>query len=154
MADTTHEFEVTTLNGEKQSLSEHKGKHVLIVNVASACGFTKQYEGLQKLHTQFDGKGFAVLGFPCNQFGQQEPGTAEEIKTFCSTKFGVTFPMFAKIDVNGENAAPLYQYLTGGTEIKWNFEKFLIDGDGKIVKRYPSDATPDSIAPDIESALA
>ena len=157
---TVHDFTVTTIDGTEQSLSDYKGKALLIVNVASACGLTPQYEGLEAMHKEYSDKGFAVLGFPCNQFGAQEPGTEGEIKTFCETSFGVTFPLFSKIDVNGDDAAPLYQHIrsqalieegenAGKDIIQWNFTKFLIDGDGNVVKRFEPLVAPDDIAPEV-----
>jgi len=155
-----HDFKAKDIQGREVSLRDYKDKVLLIVNVASQCGYTPQYPGLQALHERFKGKGFAVLGFPCNQFGAQEPGTEKEIKSFCETSFGVTFPLFAKIDVNGESAHPLYQYLKEakpgllGTEaIKWNFTKFLIGRDGEPVKRYASRDTPEAITKDIEELI-
>lgn len=142
---------VTTIDGQEKNLGDYKGQVVLVVNVASKCGYTKQYKQLQELHEKYAEKGLAVLAFPCNQFGEQEPGTEAEIKTFCETTFGVTFPMFSKIDVNGENAAPLYQYLTSDRvpiedqgPITWNFEKFLFNRKGDLVARYRSKVTPDA----------
>jgi glutathione peroxidase len=133
---------------------------LLIVNTASQCGFTPQYQGLQSIYNKFEQQGFAVLGFPCNQFGQQEPGSASEIQSFCEARFGVTFPLFEKVDVNGGNAHPLFKYLTKsapgifGTEgIKWNFTKFLVDRSGKVVKRYPSTTKPEEIEKDIQALL-
>jgi glutathione peroxidase len=133
---------------------------LLIVNVASECGFTPQYAGLEALHRQLHGRGFSVLGFPCNQFGQQEPGSESDIKNFCTTRYAISFPLFAKIEVNGANTHPLYQFLKaqkpgllGSEAIKWNFTKFLIDRAGKVVKRYASTDTPEKIAPDIEALL-
>ena len=157
--DSVYEFEAKTIDGENKSLSEYKGKVILIVNVASKCGFTKHYAGLQELYEKYKDDGFVVLGFPCNQFGGQEPGTEAEIKEFCSTNYGVDFPMFSKIDVNGSNAHPLYKYLKsekGGLitdEIKWNLTKFLIGKDGKPIKRYATTTSPKSIGSDIETAL-
>jgi glutathione peroxidase len=148
-----HDLPLHTLTGESTTLGAFKGKAVLIVNVASQCGLTPQYTGLERLQERYADRGFTVAGFPCNQFGGQEPGTAEEIGTFCSTTYGVTFPMFEKIEVNGENRHPLYQELTAvadadGTagDVQWNFEKFLIDPDGAVVGRFrprtePEDAT-------------
>jgi glutathione peroxidase len=159
MEKTIYQFEVETINGEKISLEEYKGKVVLIVNVASKCGFTPQYEGLQALYTKYEDQGFVVLGFPCNQFRNQEPGTNKEIKEFCSINYGVTFPMFSKIDVNGEDAHPLYKFLKSEQsglitdEIKWNFTKFLIDRDGKPVDRFATTTKPESIEKDIEKLL-
>ena len=143
------------------SLADFRGKVLLIVNTASKCGFTPQYAGLEKLHEELSPRGFAVLGFPCNQFGQQEPGDAQEIQKFCSLSYNVTFPMFAKIDVNGANAHPLYEFLKGeksgllGIEaIKWNFSKFLVDQEGRVVERYAPTTTPASLKGDIEALLA
>ncbi|HEX3940543.1 MAG TPA: glutathione peroxidase [Acidobacteriaceae bacterium] len=147
-------------NGEEQSLGEYRGKVLLIVNVASQCGFTPQYEGLQKLYTQFSDHGFAVLGFPCDQFGHQEPGTDAEIMSFCDLSYGVSFPLFAKIKVNGPEESPLYTSLKsqkGGLlsdAIKWNFTKFLIDRRGNAVRRYAPSTAPQDIAADIEAELA
>ena len=141
----------------KQSLADYRGQVLLVVNVASRCGMTPQYTGLEALYRKYKDRGFAVLGFPCNQFGAQEPGTEAEIQSFCSTNYDVTFPMFAKIDVNGADAHPLYAYLKGekpgllGTEaIKWNFTKFLVGRDGKVVRRYAPTDKPE----DIDSAVA
>jgi glutathione peroxidase len=151
---------VTAAGGEETDLSAHAGKVLLIVNVASQCGFTPQYAGLEQLYRAYADRGFAVLGFPCNQFGAQEPGDAAEIANFCSLTYDVTFPLFAKIDVNGENAAPLYRYLKAaapglfGTEgIKWNFTKFLIDRDGQVVARHAPQTKPEDIAAEIEQLL-
>ena len=157
---TVHDFEVETIDGKKKNLSEYKGKVLLIVNTASECGFTPQYEGLQDIYEKYNEKGFEVLGFPCNQFGGQEPGTNDEIQQFCTTKFSVKFPMFAKIDVNGDNAHPLYKYLKSEQsglitdDIKWNFTKFLIDKNGNPVDRYAPQTKPKSISEDIEKHLA
>jgi glutathione peroxidase len=154
------EFDAKALDGRAAPLSEHKGEVLLVVNVASKCGLTPQYEGLEALQKQFHDKGFNVLGFPCNQFGGQEPGTAEEIGAFCTTNFGVSFPMYAKIDVNGEGADPLYKWLKGekkgvlGTEaIKWNFTKFLVGRDGEVIERFAPTTEPRDIAKAIEKAL-
>ena len=156
-----HEIVARRLDGSAHDLSEFRGQVLLIVNVASRCGFTPQYTGLEALHRKYQSRGFAVLGFPCNQFSSQEPGTEAEIGAFCSTTYDVTFPMFAKIDVNGANAHPLYQYLKSakpgilGTEgIKWNFTKFLVDRDGRVLKRYAPNDAPASIEKDIAAALA
>lgn len=153
-------FKVKTIDGKEISLSEYQGKALLIVNVASHCGFTPQYAGLESLYKKYKDKGFAILGFPCNQFGAQEPGNEAEIKSFCDLNFGVTFPLFTKIDVNGANADPLYKYLTTdkpgvlGTEaIKWNFTKFLIDPKGEPVKRYASTTKPEDLEKDVESVM-
>jgi len=160
MAESIYEFTAQNLAGKEISLGDYKGKVVLIVNTASKCGFTPQYAGLEELYKKFKNKGFVILGFPCNQFGQQEPGGAAEIESFCTINYGVDFPMFAKIEVNGENAHPLYKYLTNakpgilGTEaIKWNFTKFLIDPKGNPVKRYAPTTKPEEIIPDIEKLL-
>ena len=156
------EYPVNTLHGEASSLGDHLGKALLVVNVASKCGLTPQYAGLEQLHETYGDRGFSVVGFPCNQFGGQEPGTAEEIETFCSTTYGVTFPMFEKIDVNGPDRHPIYDELTkvadaDGTDgdIRWNFEKFLIAPDGTIVKRYSPMTAPEDagLVADIEAAL-
>jgi glutathione peroxidase len=151
-------FKVQSLEGKDVDLSQYKGKVVLIVNVASHCGFTKQYKALEALYKQYADKGFVILGFPCNQFGQQEPGTAEEIRKFCTDKYDVTFPMMAKIEVNGDGACDLYKYLTpldakpkGAGKVKWNFEKFLVGRDGQVIARYPSQSTPDS--PEVVKAI-
>ncbi|PKP90714.1 MAG: glutathione peroxidase [Alphaproteobacteria bacterium HGW-Alphaproteobacteria-16] len=151
---------VTSANGDETDLSPYAGKVLLIVNVASKCGFTPQYTGLEDLHRRYEARGFEVLAFPCNQFGAQEPGDAAEIASFCSLTYDVTFPVFGKIDVNGDNAAPLYRYLKKaapglfGTEgIKWNFTKFLIDRDGNVVERYAPQTKPEDIAADIEKLL-
>jgi len=157
---TAYDFSAKTISGSEQSLKDYAGKVTLVVNVASKCGFTPQYKGLEAIHKQYSDKGFAVLGFPCDQFGHQEPGNEAEIMQFCSLTYDVSFPMFAKIKVNGDDAHPLYQHLkseaTGllGTEgIKWNFTKFLIGKDGKVVKRYGSMDKPEDIAKDIEKLL-
>ena len=156
------DFEVKSIDDELTNLASHKGNVVLIVNVASRCGYTKQYKDLQAIHEKYSERGLRVLGFPCNQFGKQEPGSNEQIKEFCSTKFSVTFDMFGKVDVNGEAADPLFKYLTSedrGTQItgkvKWNFEKFLIDRDGKLIKRFRSRDNPtgSQIKAAIEAAL-
>lgn len=155
-----YDYTARTLGGQETSLSEFKGKVLLIVNTASKCGFTPQYQGLQTLHDNFADRGLQVLGFPCNQFGHQEPGDAEQIGAFCEKNFGVTFPMFEKIDVNGRDAHPLYRFLKAespglfGTQaIKWNFTKFLVDRDGNVVSRYASKDKPESLADDIEALL-
>jgi glutathione peroxidase len=159
MANLT-EFRATSINGADVDLSSYAGEVVLVVNTASQCGFTPQYAGLQELHDKFADGGFAVLGFPCDQFGHQEPGEEAEIATFCQRNFGVTFPLFAKIDVNGDGAHPLFQWLKTqkggllGSKIKWNFTKFLIGRDGQVIKRYASTTKPESIADDIAAALA
>ncbi len=155
-----HDFSVKDIRGKDVPLDRYKGKVVLVVNTASNCGFTPQYKGLEALYQKLHGKGFEILGFPCNQFGAQEPGTEAEIASFCEVNYGVTFPLFAKIEVNGKNAAPVYQYLKaaqpgllGSEGIKWNFTKFLVDKDGKAVARYAPNAEPASLAADIEKLL-
>lgn len=160
MSSTVYDFSATSIEGQPIDLSIYKDKVLLIVNTASACGFTPQYKGLQALQDKYASKGFAVLGFPCNQFGQQEPGSATEIQSFCESRFGVSFPLFEKVDVNGGTAHPLFQHLVKaapgifGTEgIKWNFTKFLIDGSGNVVKRYGSNAEPKDIDKDIAGLL-
>jgi glutathione peroxidase len=154
------ELEVQTIDGETRTLRDYAGKALLIVNVASKCGFTPQYAGLEALQKQFGPRGFEVLGFPCDQFGHQEPGDEAEIKSFCTLNYGVSFPMFAKIEVNGPGAHPLYRALKKaapgllGTEaIKWNFTKFLVGRDGRVLKRYAPNDKPEAIAADIEKAL-
>jgi glutathione peroxidase len=151
---------VTAANGAQTDLSSHKGKVLLVVNVASKCGFTPQYEGLEALQRKFGERGFTIIGFPCNQFGAQEPGNAEEIANFCKLTYDVSFPLMGKIDVNGPNAAPIYQKLKsdapgllGSEAIKWNFTKFLVDRSGKIVKRYAPQTEPQDIQRDIEALL-
>ncbi len=155
-----YDFSVNTIEGQSVSLSTYQDKVLLIVNTASQCGFTPQYQGLQSVYNKYKDQGLEVLGFPCNQFGQQEPGSANDIQSFCEMRFGVTFPLFEKIDVNGANAHPLFKYLTKaapgifGTEgIKWNFTKFLVDRSGKVVKRYPSTTKPEDIERDIQALL-
>jgi glutathione peroxidase len=154
-----HNFTARSLAGEDVSLKQFEGKVLLIVNTASKCGFTPQYRGLEALHRELSPRGFAVLGFPCNQFGGQEPGDAREIEEFCAGKYDVSFPMFAKIDVNGSAAHPLYNYLKGeksgllGSSIKWNFTKFLIDRSGKVVARFAPTSTPEGLKKDIEALL-
>jgi glutathione peroxidase len=155
-----YDIPVTTIDGKETTLAEHAGKVLLIVNVASKCGFTKQYVALEELYRTYGEKGFAVLGFPCNQFGGQEPGDADEIKSFCSLTYGVDFPLYAKIDVNGESAHPLYKYLKAeapgllGTEaIKWNFTKFLVDRSGHVVKRFAPNDEPEGLTGDIAALL-
>ncbi len=155
-----YDIDLVTIDGTPQKMEVYRGKTLLIVNVASQCGFTPQYEGLQALYETFKDRGFVVLGFPCNQFGQQEPGGEAEIEQFCTRNFRVTFPMFAKIDVNGANAHPLYQYLKSekpgilGTEaVKWNFTKFLVGPDGTVLKRYAPNDKPETIAADLAMRL-
>lgn len=157
-----HSATAKSIDGKDVKLGEkYAGKVMLVVNVASRCGYTKQYKGLQTLHEKYAEKGLAVLGFPCNQFGKQEPGSEEDIKEFCDANYGVEFDLFSKVDVNGKAAHPLYKYLTSEAapvedrgKVKWNFEKFLIDGKGNVVARYRSKVTPARIAADIEKALA
>lgn len=149
MEKNIKQITVKDIDGKSVSLSDYEGKVLLIVNVASYCGFTKQYSGLEEIYKQYKDKGFEILAFPCNQFGEQEPGTNEEIKNFCSSKFDVSFRLFDKIDVNGKDKSPLYSILTdnevtGKSDIKWNFEKFLIDKDGNVVARYSSKVEPKS----------
>lgn len=149
MTNNISDITVKDMNGKEVHLSDYKGKVLLIVNVASECGFTPQYEGLEKIYKKYNDKGFEILAFPCNQFGGQEPGTNEEIKNFCSSKYNVTFKLFDKIEVNGQNQSPLYEKLESNTntdqgDVKWNFEKFLISKDGEIVARFRSKVTPES----------
>jgi len=160
MTAPIYEFAPDRLDGKPQSLAEYEGKVLLIVNTASECGFTPQYAGLEKLHEEYAGQGLAVLGFPCNQFGGQEPGDAAQIGAFCEKNFGVTFPMFAKVEVNGDGAHPLYQYLKKnakgllGTEaIKWNFTKFLVDRNGKVVDRFAPTTKPEELVDQIKALL-
>ncbi|HOV56326.1 MAG TPA: glutathione peroxidase [Rhodanobacteraceae bacterium] len=157
---TAYDFSATTIDGSVQKLSEYKGKPLLVVNVASKCGFTPQYTGLEALYRKFKDRGLVVLGFPCDQFGHQEPGDEAEIKNFCSLNYDVSFPLFAKVDVNGRDAHPLYQWLKSeksgflGTEgIKWNFTKFLIDRNGQVVKRYAPTDTPEKIEKELGAVL-
>ncbi|XID94188.1 glutathione peroxidase [Paenibacillaceae bacterium WGS1546] len=152
---TIHRFTTRAANGEAVKLSDYAGKALLIVNTASQCGFTPQYADLQALHETYEARGLVVMGFPCNQFGGQEPGTAEEVQTFCSVNYGVTFPIFEKVEAIGPNADPIFRYLTDatGAEIKWNFTKFLVDKEGKAVKAYESAAKPLELGPDIEAVL-
>ena len=157
---TIADFTVITNRGEQLDLSEKLGTVLLVVNTASKCGFTPQYDGLEALHQRFADRGFEVLGFPCNQFGAQEPGDADEIAQFCKVNFGVTFPLMAKVDVNGPDASPVFDWmkgeakgLLGSKAIKWNFTKFLIDREGHVVKRYAPTDRPESIAADIEKLL-
>ncbi|MBM9466134.1 glutathione peroxidase [Nakamurella leprariae] len=179
MSQTTHSFAATTADGRPQQLADYAGQVLLIVNVASKCGLTPQYQGLEALHREFADQGLQILGFPCNQFGGQEPGTDDEIQEFCTRTFDVTFPIFAKIDVNGADADPLYQYLRseapgdfgpddplyphiqntrpeaiGTDEIKWNFTKFLIGRDGRVITRFEPTVTPEAIKGAVQDALA
>lgn len=162
MADprTIADFDAALPSGRRESLADKAGKVVLIVNTASKCGFTPQYAGLEALWRKYRNHGFEVIGFPCNQFGHQEPGSAEEIETFCSLNFAVSFPLMGKIDVNGPDAEPLYDWLKGEARgvfgsrgIKWNFTKFLLGRDGKVVRRYPPTAKPEQLERDIEALL-
>ncbi|MDH4131718.1 MAG: glutathione peroxidase [Gemmatimonadota bacterium] len=155
-----YDIEVTTIDGRSKTLAGYRGKVLLIVNVASKCGFTSQYEGLEALYRRHKGRGLVVLGFPCDQFGNQEPGDEAEIRKFCSTTYGVTFPMFAKIEVNGPNTHPLYQHLKsarpgllGSEAIKWNFTKFLVGRDGTVLERYAPKETPEKIGEDLAPLL-
>lgn len=157
---TIYDFKVNTINGEETTLEQYKGKVMLIVNVASKCGYTSQYDGLETLYRKYKDKGLVVLGFPCNQFGSQEPGSEAEIQNFCRVNFGVTFPMFSKINVNGDDTHPLYRYLKSeqpgilGTEIiKWNFTKFLVSKEGKVIERFGSSIKPISLEKEIEVLL-
>ncbi len=161
MAQSIYAFECETIGGETQQLSHYKGKALLIVNTASKCGFTPQYEGLQALYEKYAKDGLEVLGFPCNQFGNQEPGNNADIQNFCSTKFDVKFPLFAKVDVNGSGAHPLYKYLKaeapgllGTSRVKWNFTKFLVARNGAVLERFAPNTKPQEIEKAIEKALA
>ena len=157
---TIADFTVTTNHGDTLNLEEKKGNVLLVVNTASKCGFTPQYDGLEAVYQEYKDRGFEVLGFPCNQFGNQEPGNADEIEQFCKLNYGVTFPLMEKVDVNGDGASPLFDWmkeeakgLFGSTSIKWNFTKFLIDRDGNVVRRYAPNDRPERIAKDIEKLL-
>ena len=157
---TVHDFSARDLRGRDIALDQYRGKVLLVVNTASKCGFTPQYKGLQKLYEDYRDQGLEILGFPCNQFAQQEPGSEEEIGSFCEMNYGVSFPMFGKIEVNGDEAHPLFRHLKteapgllGSKAIKWNFTKFLVDRDGRVVRRYGPKDTPESIAADIEKLL-
>jgi glutathione peroxidase len=163
MAKTIHDFEMKTIDGEGLKLDAFRGQVLLVVNVASKCGLTPHYAGLQKLHDEYQGRGFAVLGFPCNQFGGQEPGSDAEVKGFCETRYGVTFPMFSKIDVNGAQRAPLYAWLTGEPsapdgpgDVVWNFAKFVVGRDGRVKARFNPRVEPSSaeLRAAIDAALA
>jgi glutathione peroxidase len=157
---TVHDYSARTIDGEDRKLSDYKGKVMVIVNTASKCGFTPQYQGLEHVFRAFRDRGLVILGFPCDQFGHQEPGDENEIKQFCSLNYDVSFPMFSKVDVNGDHAHPLFEHLKneapgllGSRGIKWNFTKFLVDKSGKVVKRYGSMDKPESIVKDIEKLL-
>jgi len=157
---TVYDFSAKSIDGKNRKLSDYEGKVLLVVNTASKCGFTPQYKGLEEVYKKYKDKGFSVLGFPSNQFGEQEPGPDSEIAEFCEMNFGVTFPLFSKVDVNGEQAHPLYKYLTsekkgllGSEAIKWNFTKFLVGKDGKVIDRYAPTTKPQDIERDIEKAL-
>jgi glutathione peroxidase len=156
-ASSVHEFTMTSIDGKPVSLASYKGKTLLLVNVASKCGYTPQYTGLQQLYEKYKDKGLVVIGIPANNFGGQEPGTDEEIKTFCSRNYNVTFPMMSKVSVKGADMTPLYGYLTqAGGDVKWNFTKFLVDKNGKVVKKFDSAVKPDSaeLASAIDQTLA
>src|SRR4051794_24425631 len=156
---TAYDFPATTIDGRQQALSAYRGKVLLIVNTASECGFTPQYEGLQRLHEKYADRGLVVLGFPCDQFGNQEPGDEETINAFCSLTYHVDFPMFAKVEVNGDDAHPLFAWLQvelpgpRGNALEWNFTKFLVGPDGRAVQRYRPRTEPDEIAPDLDPLL-
>ena len=157
---TITDFSATRIDGTEQSLTDYAGQVTLVVNTASKCGFTPQFAGLEQLQQTYGSQGFTVLGFPCNQFANQDPGSNDEIGAFCQRKYDVTFPMFAKVDVNGSKAHPLYKWLRAekggrlGSAIKWNFTKFLVGRDGNVIKRYGSSTKPEKIAADIEAELA
>jgi glutathione peroxidase len=160
MTASIYDFQVTALDGTQVPLSQYKDQVLLIVNTASECGFTPQYEGLENLYQKYKDRGFVVLGFPCNQFGKQEPGDSSEIANFCTTRFSVTFPMFEKVEVNGENAHPLFQFLKqrapgilGSKSIKWNFTKFLVNRNGEVVKRFAPKDKPEHLTQHIEALL-
>ena len=160
MARSVYDFSATTIRGEQKPLADYRGKVMLIVNTASKCGLTPQFEGLEKIHQKFADRGLAVLGFPCNQFAHQDPGNNSEIESFCQMNYGVSFPMYEKIDVNGANAHPLFNYLKeqapgilGSKGIKWNFTKFLVDKTGQVVKRYAPATKPEDIEQDIAALL-
>ena len=155
-----YDFQATSLDGKPVDLAQYRGKALLIVNTASKCGFTPQYQGLESVYRELHGRGLEVLGFPCNQFGSQEPGSEEEIGAFCEKNYGVSFPMFAKVEVNGDGAHPLFQWLKSekgdllGSAIKWNFAKFLVGRDGEVLKRFAPTTDPGGLTDDIEKALA
>ncbi|AIQ62867.1 glutathione peroxidase [Paenibacillus stellifer] len=155
-----YDYQANTLRGNEESLSKYEGKVLLIVNTASKCGFTPQYKGLQEVYDKFKDRGFEVLGFPSNQFASQEPGNSDEIEEFCQLNYGVTFPMYEKIDVNGDNAHPLFKHLTkeapgalGSKRVKWNFTKFLVDREGRVLKRFAPTTTPESLQDEIQALL-
>ena len=156
---TLYDFSATTIDGQERQLSDYQGKAVLVVNTASKCGFTPQYEGLERLYGERKDDGLVVLGFPCDQFRNQEPGTEAEIAEFCQLNYGVSFPMFAKVDVNGDDAHPLFKWLRSekggmlGAKIEWNFTKFLVNRNGEVVKRYASTTKPDNLTGDIDDVL-
>ncbi|NOU80085.1 redoxin domain-containing protein [Paenibacillus sp. LMG 31459] len=157
---SVYDYEANTLKGQEESLSKYKGKVLLVVNTASKCGFTPQYKGLQEVYDKFKDRGFEVLGFPSNQFAKQEPGESEDIAEFCEINYGVTFPMYEKINVNGNEAHPLFKYLSkeapgvlGSKSVKWNFTKFLVDQEGRVLKRFSPQTTPDQIEADIAKLL-
>ncbi|MEZ5505773.1 MAG: glutathione peroxidase [Gammaproteobacteria bacterium] len=161
MTDNVYAFKGVNMQGKDVALSDYQGKVLLIVNTASKCGFTPQFKGLESLYQQYKDKGLEILGFPCNQFGHQDPGSNDEISQFCELNYGVTFPMFQKVDVNGDSAHPLFKYLKtqapgllGTQAIKWNFTKFLVDKNGKVVDRYAPTDTPEKIAKDVARLLA
>ena len=161
MASSIYDFEAQQIGGKTVPLAQYRGKPLLIVNTASACGFTPQFAGLEDLHRHYGDRGLVVLGFPCNQFGAQDPGSNEEIASFCQVNYGVSFPMMTKVDVNGPEAHPLYRWLTaeapgllGSKAVKWNFTKFLVGKDGRVLKRYAPQDAPEKLAKDIEAALA
>ena len=161
MEKTVYDFTVKNIDGREQPLADFRGKALLIVNVASKCGFTPQYEGLEQLQREYGPRGFSVLGFPCNQFGKQEPGDEAEIRNFCKLSYDVSFPLFAKVEVNGSGQAPLYSFLKherpgllGLKAIKWNFTKFLVDREGRVVERFAPTAKPDSLRGSIEGLLS
>jgi glutathione peroxidase len=160
MAEDIYDFELRTIEGKDTTLAEHRGEVLLVVNTASECGFTPQYEGLERLYEKYHARGLSVLGFPCNQFGGQEPGSSEEIQEFCKVRFGVTFPLFERIEVNGPGTHPLYEHLKsqapgllGSRNVKWNFTKFLVGRDGKVLERFSPTTKPEAIERKIEAAL-
>ncbi|MGM0564179.1 MAG: glutathione peroxidase [Pseudomonadota bacterium] len=160
MTQSVHQFSARSLKGQEINLDEYRGKWLLIVNTASQCGLTPQYEGLEKLYKDYVDQGLEILGFPCNQFGQQEPGSAEEIQQGCLLNYGVSFPMFEKIEVNGDDAHPLYRFLKDsqpgalGKRIKWNFTKFLVDPEGNVIKRYAPTTKPEKIEKDLRQLMS